>query len=321
MSDEDALVADMHRLLGFLEAAAPVADQDTLERLLARRLNPADAPAGYAGLARLLAAATAPAAPEELACEQVMMAEFAAVVPSHPPTLVPRRATMPSKLFSVKAAAAVLAAVLSIGGVAAAATGLLPGQAEPAADQAASTTGASVAGHGLGEAAVADIGAEAKTGLCRAWQAGQGADNGRRAESPALRALAVAAGGADNVAAYCEDVTVTDGHGAATGPDAMAAARTGLCRAWQAGEGADNGRRADSVAFQALAAAAGGADNIASFCQASTAGSAGARGQGQSSPPTSVSPPSTTVSPPRSGPPASTGPGGHGQGGPPTTTG
>jgi hypothetical protein len=321
MSDEDALVADMHRLLGFLEAAAPVADQDTLERLLAERLDPADAPAGYAGLARLLAAATAPAAPEELACEQVMMAEFAAVVPSHPPTLVPRRATMPSRLFSVKAAAAVLAAVLSIGGVAAAATGLLPGQAEPAADQAASTTAASVAGHGLGEAAVADIGAEAKTGLCRAWQAGQGADNGRRAESPALRALAVAAGGADNVAAYCEDVTVTDGHGAATGPDAMAAARTGLCRAWQAGEGADNGRRADSVAFQALAAAAGGADNIASFCQASTAGSAGARGQGQSSPPTSVSPPSTTVSPPRSGPPASTGPGGHGQGGPPTTTG
>jgi hypothetical protein len=321
MSDEDALVADMHRLLGFLEAAAPVADQDTLERLLADRLDPADAPAGYAGLARLLAAATAPAAPEELACEQVMMAEFAAVVPSHPPTLVPRRATMPSRLFSVKAAAAVLAAVLSIGGVAAAATGLLPGQAEPAADQAASTTAASVAGHGLGEAAVADIGAEAKTGLCRAWQAGKSADNGRRAESPALRALAVAAGGADNVAAYCEDVTVTDGHGAATGPDAMAAARTGLCRAWQAGEGADNGRRADSVAFQALAAAAGGADNIASFCQASTAGSAGARGQGQSSPPTSVSPPSTTVSPPRSGPPASTGPGGHGQGGPPTTTG
>jgi hypothetical protein len=321
MSDEDGLVADMHRLLGFLEAAAPVADPDTLERLLAERLDPADPPAGYAGLARLLAAATAPAAPEELACEQVVMAEFAAVVPWHPPTLVPRRATMPSKLFSVKAAAAVLAAVLSIGGVAAAATGLLPGQAEPAADQAASTTGASVAGHGLGEAAVADIGAAAKTGLCRAWQAGQGADNGRRAESPALRALAVAAGGADNVAGYCEDVTVTDGHAAATGPDAMAAARTGLCRAWQAGEGADNGRRADSVAFQALAAAAGGADNIASFCQASTAGGAGAPGQGQSSPPTSVSPRSTTVSPPRGDPPASTGPGGHGQGGPPTTTG
>jgi len=326
MSDEDALVADMHRLLGFLEAAAPVADQDTLERLLAERLDPADAPAGYAGLARLLAAATAPAAAEELACEQVMMAEFAAVVPSHPPTLVPRRATMPSRLFSVKAAAAVLVAVLSIGGVAAAATGLLPGQAEPAADQAPSTTGASVAGHGLGAAAVADLGAAAKTGLCQAWQAGKSADHGRRAESPALRALAVAVGGADNVAAYCKDAAAggsadRQGRGTAVGPDAMAAARAGLCRAWQSGQGADNGRRVDSVAFQALAAAAGGADKVADFCQATTAGSAGSHGQGSSSSPTGGSVPSTTVSPPSSGPPASTGQGGSGQGGPPTTSG
>jgi hypothetical protein len=62
----------------------------------------------------------------------------------------------------------VLAAVLSIGGVAAAATGLLPGRAEQAADQAPSTTGAGAAGHGLGEAAVVDLGAAAKTGLCQA---------------------------------------------------------------------------------------------------------------------------------------------------------
>ncbi len=323
MSDEDALVGDMHRLLGFLDAAPPVADQDTLEeRLLARRLDPADAPAGYAGLAKLLAAATAPAAVEELAGEQVVMAEFTAVVPSHPPTLVPRRATMPSKVLSVKAAAAVLAAVLSIGGVAAAATGLLPGQAEPAADQAASTAGAGAAGHGLGEAAVAALDGAAKTGLCRAWQAGQDAEGGRRADSSAFRALAVAAGGADNVATYCKDAAAggsADRQGRATGPDAMAAARAGLCRAWQASQGADNGRRADSVAFQALAAAAGGADKIADFCQATTTGTR-ANGQGPSSPP-SVSAPSTTVSPPPGGPPASTDPGGPGQGGPPTTTG
>jgi len=212
-------------------------------------------------------------------------------------------------------------AVLSIGGVAAAATRLLPGQAEQAADQAASTTGAGAAGHGLGEAAVADIGA-AKTGLCRAWQAGQDAEGGRRADSSAFRALAVAAGGADNVAAYCADVAAggsADRQGRATGPDAMAAARAGLCRAWLAGEGADNGRRAESVAFQALAAAAGGADKIAAFCQATTTGTR-AHGQGPSSPP-SASAPSTTVSPPPGGPPASTGPGGPGQSGPPTTTG
>jgi hypothetical protein len=320
MSDDDALVADMRRLLEFLEAGPPVLDEGTADRLLAGQLDPADAPAGYAGLARLLAAATAPAAPEELACEQLVMAEFAAMAPSHPPTPILRRANVLSKLASVKAAAAVLAAVLSIGGVAAAATGRLPGQAQQAADQAPSTTGAAAAGHGLGEAAVVDLGAAAKTGLCRAWQAGQSADHGRRADSPAFRALAVAAGGADNVATYCTDVAAggsadRQGRAAAVGPDAMAAARAGLCQAWQSGQGADNGRRADSVAFQALAAAAGGADKVDAFCQDTTAGSAGSQGKAPSSTP------STTVSPPSSGPPASTGQGGPGQGGPPTTTG
>jgi hypothetical protein len=325
MNDDGGLGADMHRLLGFLEAASPDADQDTLELLLAGRLDPADVPAGHAGLARLLAAASAPAAAEELAGEQAALAEFAAMMQSHPTSPNRRRAAVPSRLFSVKAAAAVLAAVLSIGGVAAAATGLLPGQAQRAADQAPSTTATRAAGHGLGDAAVVDLPAAAKTGLCRAWQAGQGADHGRRADSPAFQALAAAAGGADNVAAYCSDVTAgqsgdSQGKATATGPDAMAAARDGLCRAWQEGQGADHGQ-ADSVAFRALAAAAGGADKVAAFCQGTTAGSAGTHGQGQGSSPASVAPPSTTVVPPGGGPPASTGPGGHGQGGPPTTAG
>jgi len=324
MSDDNALVADMKRLLEFLEAAVPVTDHDTPERLLAGRLDPADVPHGYQEVAKLLAAATAPAAAEELAREPEVLAEFAAVVQSHPPTLVPRRVAMLSKVLSVKAAAAVLAALLSIGGVAAAATGLLPGQAEQAADQASSTTGAGAAGHGLGEAAVADLGAAARAGLCQAWQAGSGTDSGRRADSPAFRALAVAAGGADNVAAYCEDAAAgasadRQGQTNAVGPDAMAAARAGLCQAWQAGSGTDSGRRADPVAFQALAAAAGGTDKIAAFCQATTA-STRAHGQGPSSPPRD-SAPSTPVSPPPSGPPASTGQGGPGQGGPPTNTG
>jgi hypothetical protein len=174
VSDDDALVGDMHRLPGFLEATTLVADQEGLERLLAGRLNPAEVPPGHAGLARLLAAATAPPAAGELAGEQVVLAEFAAVVRSHPPTLVPRRATVLTKLASVKAAAAVLAALLSIGGVAAAATGLLPGQAEQAADQAASTTGAGAAGHDAGAAAVVGLDGAVKAGLCQAWQAGQG---------------------------------------------------------------------------------------------------------------------------------------------------
>jgi len=324
MSDGDALVGDMHPLLGFPEAASPVADQDTLERLLDGRLDPTAAPAGYGGLARLVAAVTAPATPEELAGRQVVLAEFAAVMQSRPPTPISRRAAMPSKLFRVKAAAAALVAVLSIGGVAAA-TGLLPSQAQPQADHAPSTTGAGTTGHGLGQAAAADLDKAATQGLCLAWQAGHGADSGRRADSPAFQALALAAGGGEKVAAYCANAAVggsNDAHGqtAAVGPDAMAAARAGLCLAWQAGQGGDSGRRADSVAFQALAAAAGGAGKIAGFCQATTAGSAGTDGQGQGSAP-SGSPASTRVSPPSSVPSPSTGSGGHGQGGPPTTTG
>jgi hypothetical protein len=279
-------------------------------------------------VARLLAAVAAPAAPEELAGEQEALAQFAAVH-SRPPTRASRRTAVPSKSFTMKAAAAALVAVLSIGGVAAAATGLLPGRTHHVADRAPAAAVASTAGHGIG-AAVADLDAAAQ-GLCRAWQAGGGTDHGRRTDSEAFQALAAAAGGADNVAAYCKDVTTggsgTSGQGpaSAVGPDATTSARVGLCRAWQAGKGADQGQRANSVAFQALAAAAGGADKVGAYCADVTVGSAGANGQGQGQPPSSSrpggSPPSTTPTPPSSGPPPGAGPGGHGQGGPPTTTG
>jgi hypothetical protein len=280
MSDEDALGADMHPLPGFLEGGPPAGDQDTLERLLDGPLDPGSVPPGYGGLARLLAAAAAPAAPEELAGEQRALGEFTAVMRSTPPTLSPRRTAVPRKVFTIKAAAAALVAVLSVGGIAAAATGLLPGQASPVADQAAATTAADAAAHGLDRAAAANVGGPAQAGA-------------------------------------------TDGQGreSAVGPDATAAARAGLCQAWQAGQGGDQGRRMDAVAFQALVAAAGGVGNIAGYCKDVTAGD---HGQGQASPP-SVSAPPTSASPPGNGPPAdpgppaSTGPGGHGQGGPPTT--
>jgi hypothetical protein len=53
-------------------------DDDTAERLLAARLDPADAPPGYAGVARLLRAAAAPAHPDELAGEPTALAMFRA---------------------------------------------------------------------------------------------------------------------------------------------------------------------------------------------------------------------------------------------------
>jgi hypothetical protein len=50
------------------------------------------------------------------------------------------------------------------------------------------------------------------------------------------------------------------------GPDANGPAKDGLCRAWAAGNGRDRGGKAASTAFEALAAAAGGADKVAEFC-------------------------------------------------------
>jgi hypothetical protein len=276
----------MHPVLGPLEPAPPADQQDLLDRLLEGRLDPGSAPPGYGGLARLLAAVAAPATPQELAGEQRALASFAAVMRSHPPILVPQRTAVLSKVLTMKAAAAALVAMLSLGGVAAAASGLLPGQASPVGEQAAATTGAVAAAHGLGRAAAADLGGSANAGP------GEG-----------------------------------QGRASAAGLDASGAARAGLCRAWQAGQGADHGSRMDAVAFQALVEAAGGVDHIAAYCQDVTPGSsADAHGTSQASPP-SVSAPLTSASPPSSGPsadpgpPASTGPGGHGQGGPPTTTG
>ena len=193
---------------------------------------------------------------------------------------------MPRKVLTMKAAAAALVAVLSLGGVAAAASVLLPGQASPVADQAPATTGADAAVHGLGQAAVTNMGGTGQAGS-------------------------------------------TDGQGreSAVGPDATATVRAGLCRAWQAGQGAHHGRRMDAVGFQALVDAAGGVDQVAAYCEDAAPGaSAGAHGKSPASPP-SVSAPPTSAPPPSSGrpadpgPPASTGLGGPGQGGPPTTTG
>jgi len=145
------------------------------------------------------------------------------------------------------------------------------------ADQAPATTDAGAAAHGLGKAA-ANLGGSANAGST-AGEVGE----------------------------------------SAVGPDAAGAARAGLCRAWQAGQGADHGQRAESVVLQALVEAAGGADKVAAYCEDVTpGGSAGAQGSARRRRP-SVSAPSTNVSPPSSGPPAdpgppaSTGPGGQGQ--------
>jgi hypothetical protein len=88
-----------------------------------------------------------------------------------------------------------------------------------------------------------------------------------------------------------------------------------LCQAWNAGQGDDNGRRADAPAFRALAVAAGGADQIAAYCQ-DELGAAATHGGRPAAPPGSAP---VRTSPPTTGPPRDPGQG-NGQGGPPTTT-
>jgi hypothetical protein len=175
-----------------------------------------------------------------------------------------------SKLLRVKTAVVAGLALLSIGGVAAAATGLAPASAERAATSVSPHTPDGQVGHAQGEAATLIHRPE-----------GAAATNSSTSDRPSDHA---------------------------TGPDASGAARHGLCQAWLAGQGDEHGKREDSTAFQALAAAAGGADRVPAYCQSDASA---AHGQPPADPPARPSPPTT-------GPPEDPG-NGHGQGGPPTT--
>ena len=182
---------------------------------------------------------------------------------------------MPSKLQRVRTVILAGLAALSLGGVAVAAEGLSPASAERATQARPGTSGGQAAS-GHGQAATFVRGPNA--GGAASASAGRSSDH-------------------------------------ATGPDASGAARHGLCQAWAAGQGDDHGRRADAPAFQALADAAGGADQVAAYCAAETPTSAAHE---RPTPPSGNGPAKPT--PPTTGPPASPGDG-HGQGsGSPTTT-
>ena len=144
---------------------------------------------------------------------------------------------MSIKRFRVKTAAVAALALLSVGGMAAAAFGLAPASAGRAAPPATSAPGGQ-AGHARGNAA----------------------------EATTSQGPPAAAG---------RDIQVSGKPGDhATGPDASGAARHGLCQAWLAGQGDAHDRRVEAAAFQALAAAAGGADQVPAFCQADADASA-----------------------------------------------
>lgn len=102
-------------------------DDLTADRLLAGRVDPDDAPAGYAGAARVLAAAAEPHVPSDPSPTLLTAMAAAASSPARP---LSRRSPVLDKLLTLKVGVAVVGALALTGGTAAAATGNLPDAAQ-----------------------------------------------------------------------------------------------------------------------------------------------------------------------------------------------
>ena len=280
----------MFRLVGGSDRADLFAlDDRTVERLLAGRSAPADVPPAYAGVARLLAAAAAPPSPEELAGPAAAVTQLHAVVRARPPVVGAGRVARSRRRFRAKMAAIAVVGVLSVGGIAGAS-----GLGEPIRRSAQTA----LAGIGIAVRAAPSDGREttfagarpanvehaAVDDLCRVYLAG-GQD--AKSDTAALRALAAAAGGRDRIAAYCQATTARTTASRQARHGSSRSALQGLCRAYVAGQGGQHGAKTDATAFRALAAAAGGADRIAAYCQTMTSKPVGGQQQGQDERPSS----------------------------------
>lgn len=212
-----------------------------LSRRDARRILRGDYTAGGPALRGVLAAASAPTDPGELAGERAAMAAFAVSVPAGPAT-VPEPAGRGPKwagAITTRVAATVAAVALVAGGglVAVAATTGLPGHGDaptrpaPASvlpepkDATAPGDDARVPSEEAGSpapqpaASAGEGGSDAipspsPAGLCHAYSAGT--DRGKSLDNPAFSALIDYAGGKDKVDSYCATVLAApnpgDGH-------------------------------------------------------------------------------------------------------------
>jgi hypothetical protein len=113
MEDSGALPGEMSRRLDF--DPLPL-DPQTAERILAGSVSPADAPPGYADVARVMLAVAGPPAPAELAGEVEAVALLAAELRAgdHSLTPAPRRSSVLSRTLTARFAAAALAGTLSL---------------------------------------------------------------------------------------------------------------------------------------------------------------------------------------------------------------
>jgi hypothetical protein len=282
MDADDASTADMRRPFSDRDADPLALDEETVERLLSGELPPAQAPPEYAGVAALLAATVATPTREELAGQAAALAELRAVTRAR--AAHGRRASNPRRRRRVGLAAVVVVGALVTGGVAGAATGRLPGPVREAARSILVTVG--------GAEPAAPTPGPSPAPLTRPTGS-SGADPGEQASSTTGRT---------------GRGPVTTGPGSAASPDLE-----GLCQAFLAGYGAEQGKKLDATAFEVLARAAGGQHKVPAYCQSLLSVDSKPKkqpvppddpGQGQGS----------------GGLPAGTGGDTQGQGGPPDTT-
>jgi hypothetical protein len=251
MEPDDASSAEVRR--GHPDPLA--LDEETVERLLAGDLSPDGAPPGYAEVAALLEAAVAPPAPEELAGEQAVLAELRAVTRARAAAVGTRRAGTPRRRRRIGLAAVAVVGALVTGGAAGAATGHLPAPVRdaartiidavgggapvtptpPGAPPASATPrsasggvgragqGAAPNGRGPGVTGSGSMAGPDLKGLCRAFVASEGDERGKKLDAAAFEALASAAGGADRVAAWCQEANAggpaSPGDGQQTQPE------------------------------------------------------------------------------------------------------
>ncbi|SBT42436.1 hypothetical protein [Micromonospora narathiwatensis] len=206
------------------------ADRAESERLLdAARAGRAPSP-GVDPLARLLAAATAPADSTELRGEEQALAAFRAarVNPPARPARAPRRgrfrvgvAAWAAGLTAVATAGVAVAAVnldrsgvpspppasTTAGGATAGSTGTGSSTMPAQTREASPTTGAATPSAEPDPTGSADAGRPAQpgnlAGHCRAYLSKSAKQRARALETPGFADLVTAAGGADQVEAYC----------------------------------------------------------------------------------------------------------------------
>lgn len=241
MPADDASSAEMRRSSAKPDADPLALDDETVERLLSGELPPGQAPPGYAEVAALLAATTAPPSAEELSGQAAVLAELRKAtrpVPAAPGT---RRAVRPPRR-RLGLAAVVLAGALATGGAAAAATGHLPAPVreaargilaplgdgtpappaepgsppDPVATGGPTSAGATTSSQGAQSTGTTRRGPASTVagsaagldnkGLCQAYLAGKDAEPGGKLDASALPALARAAGGEDKIAGHCAEL-------------------------------------------------------------------------------------------------------------------